>query len=73
MHVAHRIDVDQGRDERDHEEHDDAQIVDRDSQRNRQVGLARGDDAGRSCAGGRRTPQDHPVDIARPDERLVRL
>ncbi len=42
VHVAHRVDVDQGRDERDHEEHHDAQIVDRNAQGNRQVGLGGG-------------------------------
>ena len=38
VHVAHRVDVDQGRDERDHEEHHRAQVVDGDAQGNRQAG-----------------------------------
>ena len=37
VHVAHRVDVDQGRDERDHQEHDDGQVVDVDGQRDRQA------------------------------------
>ena len=67
VHVAHRVDVDQGRDERDHEEHDDAQIVDRDSQGNR-PGRARWC---RPVPAAAPPPQNHPVDTAGPDERLV--
>ena len=72
MHVADRVDVDQGRDERDHQEHDHAQAVDGDSQRDHEVGLEICN-AGLLIGGGGGATEKDPVDTARPDQLLMML
>ena len=54
VHVPHRVDVDQGRDERDHQEHDHGQVVDVDPERDRQVRSPGASDRRRPGASARR-------------------